>query len=1025
MIKKYTERKLVVGDKEFYPLKDVLIFDIETDHQDKNTVISADNCKFKIWGAFSYNTGRLSFGHGPSFQKLIDDHKIIIGHNIKGFDIPVLERDLGINFKNKIIVDTLEVLRKPASKSEKESMKKKGKRPIYGKGRSLIIGEARQIGMIDNRFPDFKLSTIAKHGYKLFKDHPVYSKYFTEYKNEEFDYDILNKEELTDDEWNYVKEYLRQDIIVTKNLFEFLEKYFESFADGLSDEDINNLEYVHAPMGKYVYKCLCNELGLEEKYADVIPGKFPGAFVFLPIREKYTPEDGDGYCIDFASQHPSHQRMENLCTPAEKCKHKVNGKCPTAHSGDGKIFKLKGTYCACEQGPIEKKITKWYLDRVEFKKNKDPREYAVKIKINGTYGVLSSSMFESTYYKYTGEDTTRMSKQSTKFMAKHMEKGGYIVTYGDSVSGESYIYSKKHGRIKIKEYFNIYNKKHKNFLDGKEIAFTDDYSLSSSKNGKIQWDNCNYIMRHKVNKDMYRIYVTNTEYIDVTKDHSIMIEKNNKLIEIKPTKLKVGDKILFLNKKPIAYNKKYKNDIMMFLGYWIGDGSYSKNNYVNISSGDKDEILNLINNITDYWNCNFNISKNGFDYTINSTKLVKWMKNKGFIGKSSTKRIPDYIKKLNLQCKANFLNGYFSADGTVLSNGYIRLTSINIDLLKDVQELLFEFGITSKIITENKPNYYKTKDKYYCNGSISKHLIISKYDNKKFYDNIGFFIKRKQNKILFSKTKQPLFGNLLNVRIQKIIKLPKKDDYVYDLCMQKNSNFIANNILVHNTDSLYIMDPFRDKERMKAHMAKGIEQIKAVMPFADDYYNMDIDAEFSHIFFFQDKDSKDKHFKKKNYIYILQPDKDGNVKVKINGLPILKSNAPLLAKKIYMNYLEDEIKRTKNIKFQKDYIRQLIQFEIEKGIDVLLTKIKVNPANTYASETQLQAQISERYFDGMGGIFEGIKHKRKGYGVGKGKFYCSLEEAKVLGFHELDLDSVWKTLDPFIKEDKQTGLFDF
>ncbi len=654
---------LIANGKKYYPLKDVLIFDIETSKINKYRGITPENSKHQIWGAYSYNTNKIYLGKTSDFQSLVNQHKILVGHNIKGFDIPIMKKDLNINFWGKVLIDTLEVLRDPPSKAEKEAMKKKGKKPIYGRGRNRIIGEARQIGMIDKRFPNLQLATLAKHGFELFGQHEVYNEYFSEYKDEDFDYEVLNIEEKTEADWKYIEEYLIKDIKVTKNIFEFLNKYFESFAEDLSDEDVNNMEYMHASMGKYVYKCITNKLGLEEKYGNAPKGKFPGAFVFLPTQDRYTIKDGDGYCIDFASQHPSHIRMMGLCTPATACKHKVNGVCPTAHSGDGTIFSLKGTYCACELGPIEKLITKWYMDRRAFKKVGDPREYSVKIKINGTYGMLSSPIFESTYYEYTGEDTTRMSKQSTQFMDRWMQKGGYIVTYGD-------------------------------------------------------------------------------------------------------------------------------------------------------------------------------------------------------------------------------------------------------------------------------------------------------------------------------------------------------------------------------TDSLYIMDPFFDKQKMKDWMNKGIKQITDVMPFADKYYIMDVDAEFTNIYFFQDEKSKDKHYKKKNYIYIAKViDKQGNDtgkrKVKINGLPILKRNAPILAKTVYLKYLDKLIIETNNIKFEKEWIKQLIHHEIEQDMNILLTKIKVNPAKGYSNPNIIQAQISRKYFENKDGIFEGIKHTRKGYGVGQSKFYCTLDEAKTLRATEYDLETVWKVLSPFIKVDKQLGLGNF
>ena len=298
--------------------------------------------------------------------------------------------------------------------------------------------------------------------------------------------------------------------------------------------------------------------------------------------------------------------MMNLFSPAKDCKHKVEGKCPTAHKGDGKIFNLAGTYCACEQGPIEKLITRWYEDRLVFKKNNDPREYTVKILLNTIYGISGSSIFKSIYYEGTGQDTTLMSKQSIVFMKNHMESKGYIVVSGD-------------------------------------------------------------------------------------------------------------------------------------------------------------------------------------------------------------------------------------------------------------------------------------------------------------------------------------------------------------------------------TDSLYLMDPFRDKVRMEKARDEGIQQIIDVLPFADKYYGMGIDAEFSHIFFFlDDTDKSGKQYKKKNYIYILK-----NGKIKLNGLPIIKGNASKLAKIIYTRYLEPEIKKLLKIKFDKEWLQQLIDHEVNEDFNILAVKYNVKPMMSYANPNQLQARISEKYLNGKDGLVKVIKHKRK------------------------------------------------
>ena len=108
------------------------------------------------------------------------------------------------------LIDTAEVMRSPPTKAEKSSYIKQGKRPPTGKGRAKIIGEAQLKGMKDLRFPNFKLATIATHGFKLFSGHPVYGKYFHEYKDEEFDYALLQPpwEDISEDNQVKIKDQL-------------------------------------------------------------------------------------------------------------------------------------------------------------------------------------------------------------------------------------------------------------------------------------------------------------------------------------------------------------------------------------------------------------------------------------------------------------------------------------------------------------------------------------------------------------------------------------------------------------------------------------------------------------------------------------------------------------------------------------------------------------------------------------------------------------------------------------------------
>lgn len=80
----------------------------------------------------------------------------------------------------------------------------------------------------------------------------------------------------------------------------------------------------------------------------------------------------------------------------------------------------------------------------------------------------------------------------------------------------------------------------------KEYSRNDDVKVIHYDNGKLKYDNYNYVYRHKVSKRKFKITDINGKSVTVTEDHSIMVLENDKLVEKKPVDLKKGDKIISL-----------------------------------------------------------------------------------------------------------------------------------------------------------------------------------------------------------------------------------------------------------------------------------------------------------------------------------------------------------------------------------------------------------------------------------------------------------------------------------------------
>ena len=81
-----------------------------------------------------------------------------------------------------------------------------------------------------------------------------------------------------------------------------------------------------------------------------------------------------------------------------------------------------------------------------------------------------------------------------------------------------------------------------------------------------------------------------------------------------------------------------------------------------------------------------------------------------------TKRVPEWIKRGSYETKLAFIQGFLDTDGSVFNTKRgvrINFTSVNLELLEDVQDILFAMEIKNSIVMHQKE---------YINGFGSKSL---------------------------------------------------------------------------------------------------------------------------------------------------------------------------------------------------------------------------------------------------------------------------------------------------------------
>ena len=242
-----------------------------------------------------------------------------------------------------------------------------------------------------------------------------------------------------------------------------------------------------------------------------------------------------------------------------------------------------------------------------------------------------------------------------------------------------------------------------------------------------------------------------------------------------------------------------------FIGLFIGDG------FVNINKGSYDIYLSIGKDEYEFASFYDNLIQELFDRKtihVHKTKentrrfthkeLAIWL-NETFGKTAYKKRIPEWFKNLHEDYKLAFIQGYLDSDGSVFyDKGKVRVnfTSVNLELLEDIQDILFGLQIRNSIVVHQKP----TK-----NSLLSYRINISRCDNLKLA-SVPIYESRKQKVLKLSiptdssRSKIQFDGNRVYIKIENIEK-SLYTGTVYNFECDTHT-YMCRNILTHNCDPL-------------------------------------------------------------------------------------------------------------------------------------------------------------------------------------------------------------------------------
>ncbi|WP_281176531.1 LAGLIDADG family homing endonuclease, partial [Haloparvum sedimenti] len=170
-------------------------------------------------------------------------------------------------------------------------------------------------------------------------------------------------------------------------------------------------------------------------------------------------------------------------------------------------------------------------------------------------------------------------------------------------------------------------------------------------------------------------------------------------------------------------------------------------------------------------------------------------------------QVPDAVMRGSEEMARGFLQALFTADGGVQGKtekgNSVRLTSVSTDLLADVQRLLLNFGIASKLYEErHEAGEQEMPD---GNGGTATYerqadhdLVIAKDNLARFQQKIGFLLDSKNEALaerLDSYDRGP-YSEQFEATVESVDH--DGHETVYDLTEPDTNSFVANGLVVHN-----------------------------------------------------------------------------------------------------------------------------------------------------------------------------------------------------------------------------------